>query len=301
MKSYLAIHQLFGAVLFGMVLFFAPFSLMAQDEKQEEQAAAPKPVKNTFESTWLIDNQSVMVPIKGTMQMDIMHRFGTVNKGYDDFFGIYAPSNIRIGMSYAPIDNLNVGFGFTKFNMAWDFNAKYAILKQMRENGSPVSITYFGNMAWSTRQDPEVANGTDRLSYFHQLIIARKINEKLSLQVAPSISHFNSVKGYVDAEGQLQGEMENDHIAISFSGRYKITTGTVILLNYDQPITEHTTNNPEPNIALGVEFNTSAHAFQLFFSNYSYIIPQYNNMLNQNDYRDMQFLIGFNITRLWNF
>lgn len=301
MKSYLAIYKLFGAVLLGMVLFFSSLPLMAQDENQEEQAAAPKPVKNTFESTWLIDNQSVMVPIKGTMQMDIMHRFGTVNNGYDDFFGIYAPSNIRIGMSYAPIENLNVGFGFTKFNMAWDFNAKYSILKQMRENGSPVSITYFGNMAWITRQDIEVANGTDRLSYFHQLIIARKISDNFSIQVAPSISHFNSVKGYVDSEGQLQGEMENDHIAISFSGRYKVTPGTVILLNYDQPITEHTTNNPEPNIALGVEFNTSAHAFQLFFSNYSYIIPQYNNMLNQNDYRDMQFLIGFNITRLWNF
>lgn len=301
MKSYLAIYKLFGALLLGMILFFAPSSLMAQDEKQEEQAAAPKPVKNTFESTWLIDNQSVMVPIKGTMQMDIMHRFGTVNNGYDDFFGIYAPSNIRIGMSYAPIDNLNVGFGFTKYNMTWDFNAKYAILKQMRENGSPVSITYFGNMAWNTRQDIDVANGSDRLSYFHQLIIARKINDNFSLQVAPSISHFNAVKGYVDSEGQLQGEMENDHIAISFSGRYKVTPGTVVLLNYDQPITEHTTNNPEPNIAVGVEFNTSAHAFQLFFSNYSYIIPQYNNMLNQNDYRDMQFLIGFNITRLWNF
>lgn len=301
MKSYLAKYKLFGAVLLGMVLFFGSSPLMAQDEKQEEQSAAPKPVKNTFESTWLIDNQSVMVPIKGTLQMDIMHRFGTVNNGYDDFFGIYAPSNIRIGMSYAPIENLNVGFGFTKFNMAWDFNAKYAILKQMRENGSPVSITYFGNMAWITRQDIDVPNGTDRLSYFHQLIIARKISDKLSLQVAPSISHFNSVKGYVDSEGLLQSEMENDHIAISFSGRYKITPGTVILLNYDQPITEHTTNNPEPNIAVGVEFNTSAHAFQLFFSNYSYIIPQYNNMLNQNDYRDMQFLIGFNITRLWNF
>lgn len=301
MKSNLTIFKTFGAVLFGMVLFFPSAVLMAQDGEQEAKAAAPKPVKNTFESTWLIDNQSVMVPIKGTMQMDIMHRFGTVNNGYDDFFGIYAPSNIRIGMSYAPINNLNVGFGFTKFRMAWDFNAKYAIIKQMRENGSPVSLTYFGNMAWDTRRNIDITNGTDRLSYFHQLIIARKFNDNFSLQVAPSLSHFNSVVGYMGGEGQVEGEMKNDHIAISFSGRYKLTPGTVLILNYDQPVTEHTTNNPEPNIAVGFEFNTSAHAFQVFFSNYSYIIPQYNNMLNQNDYRDMQFLIGFNITRLWNF
>jgi hypothetical protein len=301
MKSYLAVNKILGALFLGMLLNLAPSTLMAQDEEEESQATTLRPVKNTFESTWLIDNQSVMIPVKGTLQMDIMHRFGTVNNGYDDFFGLYAPSNIRMGMSYVPVENLNVGFGFTKFNMTWDFNAKYAILKQMRENGSPVSITYFGNMAWNTRRDLEIINSTDRLSYFHQLIFARKFTDKFSVQVAPSLSHFNSVKGYVDSEGLLQGEMENDHIAVSFSGRYKITPGTVILVNYDQPITKHTTNNPEPNIALGIEFNTSAHAFQVFVSNYSYIVPQYNNMLNQNDYRDMQFLIGFNITRLWNF
>lgn len=303
MNTYLTLNKLLGVLLFGMTLNFTPLSLMAQEEEVEEevQAPAPRPVKNTFESTWLIDNQSVMVPIKGTMQMDIMHRFGTIENGYDDFFGIYAPSNIRIGMSYAPIENLNVGFGFTKFNMAWDFNAKYAILKQMRENGSPVSITYFGNMAWITRQDITVANGTDRLSFFHQLIIARKFTDKFSVQVSPSLSHFNKVAGFVNSEGQLEGEMKNDHFAISFSGRYKVTPGTVILVNYDQPLTQHITNNPEPNIALGVEFNTSAHAFQVFFSNYSYMVPQFNNVLNQNNYRDMQFLIGFNITRLWNF
>ncbi|MFN3841224.1 MAG: DUF5777 family beta-barrel protein, partial [Cyclobacteriaceae bacterium] len=82
----------------GLLVCYQP--VVAQDDEAEATGQAnAKPVKSTFESTWLIDNQSVMVPAKGTLQMDIMHRFGTVNNGYDDFWGIYAPSNIRIGMS----------------------------------------------------------------------------------------------------------------------------------------------------------------------------------------------------------
>jgi hypothetical protein len=286
-------------MLLSVLLVSSPMLAAAQDTTATKKAA--KPVKSTFESTWIIDNQSVMVPVKGTMQMDIMHRFGTVNNGYDDFYGIYAPSNIRIGMSYAPIDKLNVGFGFTKANMTWDINAKYALVKQMSTGGWPVSITYFGNVAIDTRDAENFVNGTDRLSYFNQIIIARKITDNFSVQVAPSLTHVNAVEGYLNEEGVLLGKMENDHFAVSVGARYKVTPGTVIMVNYDQPLTEHTTDNPMPNIAFGVEFNTSAHAFQVFLSNYQYIVPELNNMYNQNDYREGQFLIGFNITRLWNF
>lgn len=287
--------------LLSVVLMSTTTLVIAQDVTVTEEKKEVKPVRSTFESTWLIDNQSVMVPEKGALQMDIMHRFGTVNNGYDDFFGLYAPSNIRIGMSYVPMDKLIVGFGFTKVNLTWDFNAKYSLLKQMNSGGSPVSLTFFGNIAVDTRPAENFVNGTDRLSYFSQLIIARKVSENFSIQVAPSLSHFNAVEGYVNAEDEIEGKMKNDHFAVSIGARYKVTSGTVIIVNYDQPLTKHTTDNPEPNIAFGVEFNTSSHAFQLFFSNYQYTVPQLNNMYNQNDYREGQFLIGFNITRLWSF
>ncbi|MFN3841430.1 MAG: DUF5777 family beta-barrel protein, partial [Cyclobacteriaceae bacterium] len=200
-----------------------------------------------------------------------------------------------------PMEKLIVGFGFSKINLTWDFNAKYAILKQVKSGGSPVSITYFGNVAIDTRDASNFAKGTDRLSYFNQLIIAHKVTDNFSVQVSPSISHFNAVEGYLDNEGNVQSDMKNDHIAVSFSGRYKLTPGTVFIVNYDQPLTKHTNNNPNPNVAFGFEFNTSAHAFQVFFSNYYNIIPQLNNMYNHNNYADGEYLIGFNITRLWSF
>ena len=288
-----------GALL---LLCFTAGSLSAQDEAGTiAPTTTKKAVKNTFESVWLIDNQTVMVPIKGTFEMDIQHRFGTVKNGYDDLWGFYAPSNIRLGFSYAPISKLNLGFGLTKERMQWDFNAKYALLQQMKGGGMPFSLTYFGNISIDGRDSKYFGRGTDRLSFFHQLILARKVTSKFSVQVSPSLSYFNNVEGYLDDNGDVQKKMENAHIAVAVMGRYKVTTGMAIIAGYDQPITAHPTNNPYPNICFGIEMATSSHTFQVFAGNYGSIVPQRNNVFNQHDYQDGQFLIGFNITRLWNF
>ena len=107
-----------------------------------------------------------MVPIKGTFEADFQHRFGTVNNGFDDLWGLYAPSNIRLGFNYAPIDKLYVGFQLTKDNMEFDFNAKYALLKQTADNRMPVSVTVYGNMAIDARDPSNFENSIDRYSYF---------------------------------------------------------------------------------------------------------------------------------------
>ncbi|MBI3139623.1 MAG: hypothetical protein HYZ15_13685 [Sphingobacteriales bacterium] len=309
--------------------------VFAQDEKPEAEKEAPKevkarPVKNTFQSVWIIDNQTVLVPVKGTLEMDIMHRFGTWNKGYEDFWGFFAPSNIRLGLSYAPINKLNLGFGVTKEKMLWDVNAKYSVITQTK-GVYPVSISFYSNLAYiGTKNKYTIAkvdstgaeyldekHKTDRLLYFHQLIVARKLTDKLSVQVAPSWTHQNAVGGYYtknDSTGkEVFKSMKHDHLAVAVSARYKLTPVTSVMFNYDQPITKHPTSNPHPNISFGVEFNTSSHSFQLFFGNYFSLSPQRNNLFNQNNpftYTDNatkkevkggRFLIGFNITRLWNY
>ncbi|MBP6827973.1 MAG: hypothetical protein KA165_15530 [Saprospiraceae bacterium] len=283
-----------------LLLCFMAGSLSAQDENATAETSTRKPVKNTFESALVIDNQTVMVPIKGTFEMDIQHRFGTVKNGYDDVWGLFAPSNIRLGFSYAPISKLYVGLGLTKERMKWDFSIKYALLQQMKGGGMPFSLTYFGNFAVDGRDKKYFGKGTDRLSFFHQLILARKVTEKFSLQVSPSLSYFNNVEGYLDENGDVQKKMDNAHFAVAFMGRYKITETMAIIAGADQPVTVHPTNNPYPNICFGLEITTSAHSFQVFAGNYSSIVPQSNNVFNQNDYKNGQFLIGFNITRLWN-
>jgi len=125
-------------------LFLFQANVKAQDSTAvaAEEVAGPakiKPAKNTFQSVWIIDNQTVLVPIKGTFEMDIMHRFGVVKNGYQDFWGFFAPSNIRLGVSYVPIKRLNVGIGITKANLLVDANAKYSIITQTKGK-YPVSV-----------------------------------------------------------------------------------------------------------------------------------------------------------------
>jgi len=279
------------------------YTVTAQDSTDATATVVKKikPVKSTFGSNWMLDNQTVMVPIKGSLEMDIQHRFGTVNNGYKDLYGIYAPSNIRIGFSYVVRNNLQFGFGFCKDRLQWDLNAKYAIVKQSTNGGWPVSITYFGNIAIDTRAKENFVASGDRISYFNQVLIARKISSKFSVQVAPSISHYNNITGYADENGKIHPSMKNDHFAVALMGRYKISAKTALLVNYDQPLTQHPMNNPHPNLSFGIEMVTSSHQFQVFAGNYQGIVPQSNNFYNQNDYTKGQFCIGFNITRLWNF
>ncbi len=135
-------------------------ALQLQDSGAPCKAKGKGPVKNTFNSQWIIDNQTVMVPIKGTLEFDFQHRFGTVNEGYQDFWGFFSPSfNIRMGLSYTFIKNLSVGFGLTKTGLTWDGNAKYAIITQTPDK-YPVSVTFYGNMAVSTTKNAALYDGS---------------------------------------------------------------------------------------------------------------------------------------------
>ena len=285
-------------ILFLVLFALITIPLSAQEEGETKKKE--KPVRSMFESTWLIDNQTVIVPIKGTFQMDILHRFGNFGNGYDDLFGIFAPSNIKLGFGYSILDNLSIGFGITKNYKTWDFNIKYAIIQQTRSGSMPLSITYFGNAALDSRQAKNFANSTDRWSYFHQLIIARKVTDAFSIQVAPSLSHYNAVEAYINTEMEEVAKMNNDHIAIAISGRYKIKDQLAVIASYDQPITDHLENNPFAGVAFGIEATTSSHAFQIFIGNYKDIVPQRNNTFNNNEFGEGDILLGFNITRLWN-
>jgi uncharacterized beta barrel domain-containing protein DUF5777 len=323
MKAVNITKNLIGAS--GLLLMLMTSQLViAQDSAAVTETVAskpkPKPVKNTFEGIWLIDNQTFFVPVKGTFEMDIMHRFGTLETGYEDFYGFFAPSNIRLGVGYVPVNKLMVGLSITKQNMTWEGYLKYSIITQTK-NKYPVSVSYYANMAVDTRGSENFYHNSDRLSYFHQIMIARKISDKLSIQVSPSLTHVNVVNGYFKTSGspadstyksELAGEMEHNHFAIAVSARYKIKPAMNLLFGYDQPLTKHATNNPNPNLSLGIEFTTSAHSFQLFVTNFYNITPQRNNYTNKNNpitfvsfnditFYPQHFLIGFNITRLWNY
>lgn len=268
--------------------FIGSTQLIAQEEDQ-----GSRPVRDPFESAVLIDNQTVIVPTAKTLEFDMVHRFGVVENGISDFFGMYAPgANIRLGLTYSVIENLSVGVGFTKLNKYVDFNAKYAILKQTRDWSTPVNLTFFGNIAIDTREEAVFEKDLHRLSSFAEMIIATRFTPNLSVQVTPSFSHFNAV----------DSAMSNDIIGVGISGRYKISAQSAVIFDFNQPVTTHDDIvDVKPNVGIGVEVSTSSHAFQMFVSTFQGILPQHNMVFSENEFNKGGILLGFNITRLWNF
>lgn len=299
------------------ILFIVLFALISvgsfAQEGSDSTVVKEKdyPVSAAFESSYLIDAQTTIVPEVKTLQMGIQHKFAPIEDGISNLYGIYGSANIRIGLDYVPVKNLQIGAGITKKYMMTDLNAKYTILQQTRKNTVPISLAIYGNMGidgsdiGGLDSIQEAFTGpigpytfSDRLNYFAQVIVGRKFNEWLSLQAAASYTHYNAVKP----------EYDHDKIGVHFNGRIKVTPQGSIIFNFDAPLnidglSEHTefTNPPKPSLAFGYEVSTGTHAFQFFMSSTNSLLPQDNIMWNQNEMDASGFAIGFVITRLWAF
>lgn len=278
--------------------------IFAQESNSKTQAAKSKdlPVREPFLSGVLIDNQTTFVPVEKTFELYIQHKFGPLDNGLDDIFGLYAAgSYIRLAGSYVPAKNLQIGYGLSRLRMYNDFSVKYTLLEQTRKNRIPVAVGLFANMAIDGRKKSAFGdnyNFGNRFSYFSQIIIGRKFGEFASIQANASFTHYNITDPGVD----------HDKISVGINGRIVVNYKYSILFQYDVPlkieqITEHREfmNHPQPNLGLGWEIRTSAHVFHLYLSTSEGLIPQHNAFFNQNQWLKGQVRFGFTITRLYNF
>lgn len=277
-----------GLLMVSLLSMVFASQLIAQEESNEDK----RPVRSPFDATSLIDNPTYVNPYAGGLELQIIHRFGTFGNGTSDLWGIYAPSNIRMGLDYGITDKLSIGIGTEKNNKLQDVHWKYNILNQTRDNSMPIALAYYGNAVIDARHADNFGMNykfTNRMSYFHELILGRKFSEKLTLQAACGFAHFNSVDSVYS----------NDYLAISVGGRYKVWNSNSIIFEYDVPMDMKQTyfsTLPKANYAIGMEFSTSTHAFQVFIASFDKIISQKNFGYNQNDFLKGDILIGFNIT-----
>ena len=278
------------------ILVFLPIFAFAQEEEvATTEKKADKPERPAYESALIIDNNTDVTFIKNTLEVVMQHRFGTLDGGTNDLLGLWAPANIRLALMYSFTDNITLGAGTTKDGRMQDFNAKVALLRQTRSGSIPLNISYYGNMGIDARTKDKFRNVQDRYSFFNQLIISRRMNSNLSLQIAPSIAHYNLV----------EPGMENDLVAISAGGRYKISPQTAILVDYTHPLTWGDDAPQKAGLSLGMEFATSAHAFQIYLTNNKGILNQRSQFEQTQelefDNLGKQLMLGFTITRRYNF
>lgn len=278
-----------------LLLLLSAFLIPVFSQEETQEAKSSKPVRFTFGTSSLIDNQTVATPYKGGLELQIQHRFSNI-ENYHNLFGIYGAANTRLALNYGITDRLMVGLGTTKDYKLQDIQWKYLILQQTEDNSMPVSLSYYGNAVLDLRNSDVFGEGEyrniHRASYFTQLIVARKINDKFSVQVAPSVAYFNSVPRYSDSTGY-----KNLNFGISAGARANLFGNHSVILEYDQLLTKQDLDEqPKPNISLGWEVGTATHTFQVFVANYNQIISQRNLVFNTNNFAKGEYLVGFNIT-----
>ena len=278
----------------AIVSFFvlSTFRLSAQDTTKTQKDN--RPVKDIFGNGLIFDQQTVRNALPGAFEFIIQHRFGTTQNGVQDLWGIYSSSNIRLGINYGVSKNLTLGFGTTRYYKLQDLNWKLAILKQTRSNSIPFSLSYYGNVVLDGRTKdnfgpPETFKYIHRLSFFNQLILASKLTDNFSLQVAPSFSYFNAVSP----------PYSNTLYDVSFSGRFKISKKLDFIAGYDLPIQtskDPTIFKPQSNMSFGLEIGSPTHTFQVFMTNSNYLVNQYGLAYNTNSFKNNKILVGLNIT-----
>lgn len=278
-----------------LVLILSAFLVPAFSQEDTLSQKSSDPVSGIFSTGKLIDNQTVVTPTKGSLELEIQHRFGQI-KNYHDLFGIYASANTRIGLDYGITDRIMVGIGTTKDYKLQDIQWKYLILRQTEDNKMPISLSYFGNVVADLRTEDafgptERYKAIHRFSYFTELIVARKISEKISVQVAPSMAYFNSVPEFA-----ADSTYKNLNFGLSVGGRANLIGNQSLIVEYDQLLIKQPKIATRPNLSIGWEIGTATHTFQVFVTNYNQIISQRNLVFNSNNFAKGEYLVGFNIT-----
>ena len=280
-------------VKYGILAALILCSVTAVAQEEEKDL---RPVRAPFETGMIVDLQTVKMPTANTLEFLIMHRFGPLNSETFDLMGLYAPANIRMAFNYTVLSNVQIGLGTTKNGKLQDLNWKWKILEQNRANTIPLFLVYYGNIEYDAREKEsfgEEYKATHRFNYFHEIMVGRRFGPKLSLQLNANYSHHNQID-----TSAFPGAV-HDNLNIAACGRYKFTPSMAAVFEYIYPLT--TPDMIKPTVAVGLEIGTSAHAFQIFLSNGDAISPQGTFAYNTKDITNREFLLGFNITRVWNF
>lgn len=248
-------------------------------------------VTSTFKGTRIINGHSIENRKDKELEFIISHRFGRVNLGIDELFGL-DQSNIRFSLEYGLNDNLTVGFGRSSFEKTYDSFLKYSLLKQKNgENSFPFAVSLFGSLALKTIKDYDPADKRtfgESLSYVGQVLIARKVSSSFSYQITPTYIHRNTVK--IDAD-------PHDIFALGFGSRIKLSKRVSLNSEYYYAFNESKSINARNSIAFGVDIETGGHVFQLILSNAITMIEKSFIAETTDNFFGGDIHFGFNISR----
>ncbi len=287
--------------LFGIILLLTLFSLPAfsQDDLmkmlEEETAKDEKPdyTTATFKTTRLINGHSVENVAAGVLDFRISHRFGYVNGGAYELWGLDEAS-MRLGLDYGITKRLMIGIGRSTYQKQYDGFAKYKILRQSSGTRSmPITMSAIGTIMYKSLKfdNPDRENYfTSNLYYSGQLLIGRKFSESFSLQVMPTIVHYNLVEA---------ADTPNDLLSVGIGGRIKVSKRVSINAEYYYQLPDFKLPNTTNSLSLGVDIETGGHVFQIYCTNSTGMTERTYICETTEEFFDGYIRLGFTISRVF--
>jgi len=251
----------------------------------------------TFKGVRVINGQSIENEAPGVLNFIILHRFGTVQNGFQDLFGLDG-AQTRFGFEYGITKWLTVGLGRSSFEKEYDGLLRAKILRQTMDDHMPITVSYAVTMM-AKSNEVHLSDSTktyyfsNRLSYCHQILIARKFSERFSLQLSPSLVHYNLVNDTQDP---------NNVLALGIGGRVKLTRRLALTGEYFYQIPGNKiTSIPYYNsFSVGLDIETGGHVFQLHFTNSTGITERaFIGQTTDSWAKKGGVHLGFNISRVF--
>ena len=261
----------------------------------DSMAAHPKKtyIAGTFKGEYIVNMQTIESPANGNLNFIIQHRFGTLNSGSYNFFGL-DNATLRLGFDYGITDDLDVGVGRSSYLKTFDGYLKYKLLKQTEGGQMPVSVSILGTVTDFTQDitDEAFLNTKYRTAYSGELLIARKICSSLSLEVTPTYLHYNFVPTPQD---------KSNIFALGLGGRMKFTKRMSIDAEYDiVPTGQAVSYSVHNSFSLGWDIETGGHVFQLVFTNSQSMLPTQYLTQTTGTWCKGDIYFGFNLSRNFN-
>ncbi|MDP1762582.1 MAG: DUF5777 family beta-barrel protein [Sediminibacterium sp.] len=285
----------FSAAILLAVLFSQ--RVQAQEKDLLELVGEDKPqkeiVKNAFKSIRVINGHSMEFLSPGTMDFRILHRFGQLNQGAKNLFGLDQAS-MRLGLDFGLTQNLMVGVGRSTFKKELDGYIKFAPIRQSTGSSNfPFTVAVVTGVTLNTMEfaDPTINNYfSSRVSYYAQTIIGRKFSEGLSLQLVPTMVHNNLVP---------IATQPNDVYALGFGGRIKATKRMAFTWDYFYVVNGIEKNINYHPLSVGIDIETGGHVFQLHVSNAAGMNERAFVTETTASWEKIDTRFGFNLSRVF--
>lgn len=293
-----------GKIWKTTLLFVFPLLMNAQNDLLSEidTTATNVTVESAFKSLKIVNLESTKLAAKGDFYFIVAHRFGFIDKGFDDFFGL-DNANTQLKFLYGVNDWLTVHIGRSGFQETYDLAAKYRMYAQ-KENGFPVTIVGFNSVAINSElkeEDYPNLKFENRLSYVAQVLISRKFSDKLSLEIAPSIFHENTLRDILDENNAviLPNPQDNTQFAVGLGGRYKLTNRWSVNVDYAAHLNRASQSNYKNPLSIGVDLETGGHVFQMHFTNAQAMHETGYLGQTVGDWSKGEIAFGFNLVRVF--